>query len=212
MGLTGQGGSRAVGTTLRDLATILQWEQTDTAQFVHLLEVWSILDFQAYHHLLNVISFFHLEGGDCSAHNVKATLCTGSSTLCSDVTLVNRGCDAVCTRITPLALPGWFTILGVIVTLFGPSSSPCVQTQTGCRVANVHTASRAGIWAGSAHCHRELGCNLVLCKILMDAVVCTGPAFERGFGREMGGRCLPETAVSLSAFSCFPALIDLSRS
>lgn len=55
-GLTGQGGSRAIGTTLRDLATILQWEQTDTAQVVHLLEVWRN-DFQAYHHLLNVISF-----------------------------------------------------------------------------------------------------------------------------------------------------------
>ena len=39
-----------------DLVTILQWEQTDTAQLVHLLEVWK-KDFQAYHHLLNVISF-----------------------------------------------------------------------------------------------------------------------------------------------------------
>lgn len=29
---------------------------------------------------------------------------------------------------------------------------------------------------------------------------------------EFGGRCLPETAVSPSAFSCLPALIDLTRS
>lgn len=52
----GQGGSRAVGTVPGDLATILQWEQTDTEQLVHLLEVWRN-DLGAYHHLLSIISF-----------------------------------------------------------------------------------------------------------------------------------------------------------
>lgn len=33
----------------------------------------------------------------------------------------------------------------------------------------------------------------------MCAVVCTGPALGQGFGKESGGRCLPETAVALSA-------------
>jgi len=39
-----------------------------------------------------------------------------------------------------------------------------------------------------------------------------GPAFKQGFGREFGGRRLPEASVLLGASGCLPALVGLAGS
>lgn len=101
--------------------------------------------------------FFHWEEDSFSASSAKVT---GSCVLYGDIPLGSR---AASTRVTPLALPGWFTIPGIVVALFGPS---------GNRDGKVQISSGTGSWAGSAHHSTEICCDLVL-SVLMCAVVCT---------------------------------------
>lgn len=121
--------------------------------------------------------FFHWEGDDFSASNAKVT---GSCVLYGDIPLVNR---AACTRVTPLALPEWFTILGIVVALFGPSNSSWVGVWTGDRDGKSRSPVEQGV---------ELAAHTILqkCAVILSSInshVC-GSLYRSSLGTRLWKR------------------------
>lgn len=76
--------------------------------------------------------------------------------------------------------------------------------EQGTEMLKPQPPAEQGVWASSVRRRRELGCNLVLCKILVYAVVWMGPASKQVFGTEFGGRNLLETTVLVPSVARLP--------
>lgn len=134
--------------------------------------------------------FFHWEEDGFSASSASVT---GSCVLYGDIPLGSR---AACTRVTPLALPGWFTIPGIVVALFGPSNSCRVWLWAGNRDGKVQISSGQGV---EPAVHTTLQKYAVILSSQFSCVQWFVQSLE-------AGACL--TLPWLSE----PALMDLTRS